>query len=101
MTSKQLTAMFDRLNKKWFDGRLHAKVAFADLSDVWSDGAFEDGRIEIDNPLKHIGDDLVEIVMLHEMVHAELSPEYQNAHGMRFQARIAELIRQGAYDTLL
>lgn len=99
-TDKELRAMYERLNKRWFNGALDVKVSFVDLSDDGDNGAFQNGEIEIDTALRKVGD-LVEIILLHEMVHAELSPEYQNAHGMRFQARILELIKQGAYDDLL
>ena len=68
-------------------------------------GSQSPGEIELDSSLRIAGADYIQIVLLHEMIHADL-PNYignmdDTHHGMLFQARIVELFNKGGYDGVL
>jgi hypothetical protein len=44
---------------------------------------------------------MTQIVVLHEMCHVELGMEYRPHHGTRWQARIDQMYKMGAYEELL
>ena len=105
-TRSDLRRMKDRLDRKFFGGALKDyDVSFANLNtDELSGCCDPDFKvIQIDGGLRPFWK-LTEIVMLHEMSHALLGPDYigsRDGHGMRFDARIVKLFEIGAYDGLL
>jgi len=105
LTNKDLREQFLIFNNKFFGGRISTsyKVRFAEIEDDGQE--LSDAReIRINAHLRW-HPDLMCVVLLHEMAHADL-PEYvgykhDEGHGMRFQAKLDELYRLGAYDGLL
>lgn len=107
VSNADLRRMYRQANTRFFDNKLpqNLKVRFGELADEGADGIFEDNSIEIAQYLRATYA-LSYVVLLHEMVHAELEPTYQGyakdgGHGMRFQARLVELFEAGAYDGFL
>src|SRR5690348_6724843 len=106
MTNAELGKLYNLLNERFFGDKLpkDQRVSYSLLSDN-DDGEF-DGDIAIHKDLKR-SDSFTTIVLLHEMVHLELTMdgyagyERDGQHGLRFQARIWELVKAGAYDGLL
>ena len=106
MTNSDLRSLYRQLNGRFFNDRCpkDLKVSFSVLRD--DDGICTDDDIQISSKLKGHGT-MVAIVLLHEMVHVELGYDgyvgypKDGMHAMRFQARLWELVKAGAYDGLL
>ena len=114
LTNKDLANWFERINERFFSDRLDSsiEVRFAtsetdqdELGDD-CDGSYnhDDRVILIDKKLRGYPR-VVEILVLHEMIHAEfpdhISQSETEDHGTMFQHRLVELFHQGAYDGLL
>ena len=108
ITNKHLQDFFIGFNKRFFDSRISnkTKVRFEDTED--SDGLsfISEREIWIHEDLKD-HPDLAMFVLIHEMAHMDpeldtyIGSKGQEDHGMRFQAKIDELYKAGAYDGLL
>lgn len=105
MTNKDLKKVYDRLNARFFEGRLpeDASVHFEDLTEEDDDGVCRANEIAIHSNYQK-SQTVATLILLHEMIHLEL-PNYgypcDGGHGMLFQHRLVELFYQGAYDGLL
>lgn len=106
ITNKNLQSFFKLYNEKFFEDQIDSRytVKFQEIED---DGLHIPGTKEIIiNADLRRHPDMAVLVLFHEMAHASL-PEYighscdQGAHGMLFQARLAELFKKGAYDGIL
>ncbi len=105
-TDKKLQQEFDKLNGRFFDGRLDdISVQFKNIG---PDGMYHIGskQITIDSKLRqHLS--LILIVLLHEMAHADLDlrgyrgHQEDGGHGMMYQAELVRLFQAGAYDGIL
>jgi hypothetical protein len=113
-TNKDLEKWFKQFNKRFFENRISSKVQvrFAmsedDRDDIGDDcdGVYltNEKIILIDKNLRGYVR-LLQIILLHEMVHAEfphhISQPFTEDHGMIFQHRVVELFEAGAFDGLL
>ena len=104
MTNADLKAMYRQLHRKYFKGELNPDMIVRLDKDIEIEyghvyGVFEPPEEILINPKIKNFSEIVQVTILHEMVHASLG--IHNHHGMRFQARIVELFNQGAYDGLL
>lgn len=104
--NKELQKAFDYYNERFFESRLNGwRVRFGDIDDKDEGECVRSEQlITINNQFRDCLD-IASIIMLHEMAHADL-PDYigvdpDEEHGMMHMAKIAELIRRGAYDNLL
>jgi len=106
-----LRKMFNYIRKTYFEGQLAGyKISFKKMKDYNGLCDLAKKEIFIDERLRG-NYDICFSTVLHETVHAELGPEYvgnnyfkdcrRADHGGRFQARIAKLFAQGAYDGIL
>lgn len=110
MTDKELQTVYRRLNKRFFDNRIQLRakyISFGDAEDCdGADGIELGDEIFIHESLR-VHPDLAILVLLHEMVHADLRQdgyvgyEHDAGHGVRFKGGIDRLYRAGAYDDLL
>lgn len=110
LTTKWLGKEMGKLNERFFDGKIADVVTcrFAKIhksaSGVWRPRL---QQILINKWVAESGDQsYATIILLHEMVHAYLEPEYKGypaagGHGTLFQGEICRLWRAGAYDDLL
>lgn len=94
---------YGHYNRKYFGGRLPADIPILYDSRKGSVAQLEEGSegkptIVFSPPYATEGG-IVRITLLHEMVHVELWPERN--HGKRYQRRIDELYKAGAYRGLL
>jgi hypothetical protein len=113
ISNKELQRAFGFLNHKFFAGRLHPtiRVRWADLRKKKANGMWNDyeREIKIDRCMMQTGWNSIYILMLHEMIHADLESasdcyvgyKADEGHGTRFQGEICRLLRAGAYDGLL
>jgi hypothetical protein len=112
MTDKKLYDFFKMYNIKFFGGRielLEENVYFTGSKEM----AGSDGHYKIDEKELVIDEALIDhqnlvlIVLLHEMVHADLYQtgylgyEEDGGHHVRFYAGLDKLYQQGAYEPLL
>jgi SprT-like family len=107
-TAPKLKKSYDRLNRKWFAGRLPKKIAVCwspklkrlallGRATSWGDGVYS---IELLPYLKTY-EVLVEKVLLHEMVHIfNYSRKRNFRHGPVFQKQMLSLARRGAFRKL-
>jgi hypothetical protein len=107
-TNAWLRKQFEHLNYRFFGNRIPqtVKVEFANLTKERANGTWSllEGMIRIDGPMKKVGELMILLILLHEMIHADL--EYQGykgypcdaGHGMRFQGELVRLWNAGAYD---
>lgn len=120
MTDKGLRFMFLYYNRRFFQNKISKNyiVEFRkDLRCKLTDSAKKAHRVDglhndetreilIHENLRY-HQDATSVTLLHEMAHAELGLEGyighpgDGCHGLRFQARIAKLFEQGAYDDIL
>ena len=112
MTDKKLYEFFEMYNLKFFGNRIELSkdnVYFASSKAMkGSDGHYkiEEKELVIDEALiDH--QNLTLIVLLHEMVHADLYQqgylgyEEDGGHHIRFYSGLDKLYQQGAYEPLL
>lgn len=109
MTNAQLKKLYLKFNKRFFDNRLDKDMVVTfehDLEDEETgqelNGIQFGDEVILNESLKLVGMDYISIILLHEMVHADL-PDYNPAdiHGPLFQAKVVRLFEKGAYDGLL
>jgi hypothetical protein len=116
LTDRNLKIMFDALNKRFFDSRLceNIWVQFVPQSKIISrvgkhgaDGSWFPGDREIlIDKVYARSPSMAAIILLHEMVHADLAGVYfgqagDDGHGMVYQSELVRLFKAGAYDGLL
>lgn len=77
----------------------HTAGFMQDFDRKWVGSVGKEYDITIDWEYRHL-EDVVCIVLLHEMAHVVVSGEWPS-HGPKFKAEIRRLIRVGAYDDLL
>lgn len=108
MTNKELQKIFKRLNDRFFAGRIRDMgVRFANDDDCQEcDGLCTSDDIFIHDTLRR-HPDLACLVLLHEMIHADLyqdgyiGHESDGGHHTRFYAGIDRLYKAGAFEGLL
>ena len=113
-TNKDLARWLKQFNRRFFDGRIdpEVQVRFAiseedrdKLGDECNAVYVPSTRVILIDRVFRGYDRVTQILLLHEMVHAEfpdhISQPASNDHGMVFQHRIVKLFNQGAYDGLL
>jgi hypothetical protein len=111
VSERQLRVQFMDFNSGFFGARLNPgiKVSYGNIANkfeaigLWKPKTRE---IIIDKSLMFAGESAIYVVLLHEMVHADLDYEYvgyaeNKGHGTIFQGEICRLWRAGAYDGLL
>jgi len=108
-TNNDLRNFFIVANARFFDNRIDPSYTIA-FKRMRNDGEHipTTKTILINSDFKKHGD-MAFIVVLHEMAHADLHGYigYEdktgrgNGHGMRYQAKLDELYKLGAYDGLL
>lgn len=102
LTSKDLWRWFKLYNRCFFDKRVPTpyELEFSCLDEYESNGLTMKGSIYIDSALKK-NPRVVEIFLIHEMIHLLLGDEYRPHHGARFHAEQVRLMNAGAYEGLL
>lgn len=106
MTNKELQRLFEEYNERFFDGRLSGVIVkFEKLRKY--DGLYRfRGEIAVHKSLRS-HPELAKIVLLHEMVHADLMKggyighTEDTGHGTHFHVGIDRLYKVGAYEGLL
>ena len=107
-TNTWLRKQFDQLNHYFFDDRIpsNIKVKFDSFYGDTANGTWgiKDHLLTVNPEMKRAGEPLILVILLHEMVHADLEYRgyrgypYEGGHGMRFQAELVRLFNAGAYD---
>jgi len=107
MTEKQLTALYKRYNKKYFDNELPAEVPVrlvdmgntnsCGLTTLFAEPGLSLHTIYLDsNLVEH--DVFLKFTLLHEMVHVKQRPsDNENAHGQKFDEEMLRLAFRGAF----
>jgi predicted SprT family Zn-dependent metalloprotease len=111
MTEKELTRLYTRYNKKYFDGKLPQEIPIKliDMSKT-ENGGLHTGidyhglrldNIYLDSTFKGY-DALLKFFLLHEMAHAKLFPQPDGAdpHGQQFDDEMMRLAFRGAFKGL-
>jgi hypothetical protein len=109
MTDKDLWKEFNRLNDRFFGGRIKLNaIRFATKLPFNASGVYSmtKNRILISSNLKTFWT-TVSLTLLHEMAHADLDARgylgylEDGGHGSLFQVELDRLYKAGAYDGLL
>lgn len=109
-SNKDLKIMYQDLNEVFFNGELPKRISVRFQKNLREEGIKLNGmcsceEIVLEDALKILGVQQIQIVLLHEMIHLKF-PEYVGNHpnldhGMLFQSKIVELFNKGGYDGLL
>lgn len=102
LTNKDLLKLFRRINLKYFRNAIsEPKIEFRPLAKLGVDGMAKmlTNELYIDSDLKD-HPCLAEGVLIHEMIHLLLGPDYLVPHGERFAAEKVRLWNAGAFEDI-